>query len=252
MESASIGAGPAGSKPGEKGLKTGALGYLSNLVIGVASTAPAYSLAATLGFVVAVGGMGAHAPAVMIVSFIPMLLIAAAYYYMNKADPDCGTSFTWVTRAMGPHLGWLTGWVIIVADVVVMATLAYIAGTYTFLLFGLDAAAGNTLDVSIAAAVWIGLMTWICYRGIELSARTQYFLLTAEIIILGIFCAVALGHVYVGDQGVHIQANWPTPSRGSASRSPSTTGSPASPASSTTAGRSSRACATSSSSGSRR
>ena len=77
----------------------------------------------------------------MIVSFIPMLLIAAAYYYMNRADPDCGTSFTWVTRAMGPRLGWLTGWAIVVADVVVMAALAYIAGVYTFLLFGLDAAA---------------------------------------------------------------------------------------------------------------
>ena len=72
--------------------------------------------------------MGFHAPAVMIVSFIPMLLIAAAYNYMNKADPDCGTSFTWVTRAMGPRLGWLTGWTIVAADVVVMATLAYIAG----------------------------------------------------------------------------------------------------------------------------
>ena len=95
--------------------------------------------------------MGAHAPAVMIVSFIPMLLIAAAYYYMNRADPDCGTSFTWVTRAMGPRLGWLTGWAIVVADVVVMATLAYIAGVYTFLLFGLDAAATNLLDVSIVA-----------------------------------------------------------------------------------------------------
>ena len=77
--------------------------------------------------------MGFHAPAVMIVSFIPMLLIAAAYNYMNKADPDCGTSFTWVTRALGPYLGWLTGWVIVAADVVVMATLAYIAGVYTFL-----------------------------------------------------------------------------------------------------------------------
>ncbi len=119
---------PAGAAPGEKGLKTGALGYLSNLVISVASTAPAYSLAATLGFVVAVGGIGAHAPAVMIVSFIPMLLIAAALLLAQPADPDCGTSFTWVTRAMGPRLGWLTGWAIVVADVVVMAALAYIAG----------------------------------------------------------------------------------------------------------------------------
>ena len=102
MESASIAASdPQGAAAGDKGLKTGALGYLSNLVIGVASTAPGYSLAATLGFVVAVGGMGFHAPAVMLVSFIPMLLIAAAYYYMNKADPDCGTSFTWVTQSDG-------------------------------------------------------------------------------------------------------------------------------------------------------
>jgi hypothetical protein len=117
--------------------------------------------------------MGFHAPAVMIVAFIPMLLIAAACYYMNRADPDCGTSFTWVTRAMGPRLGWLTGWAIVVTDVIVMAALAYIAGVYTFLLFGLDAAATNLLDVSIVAAIWIIVMTWICWVGIELSARTS-------------------------------------------------------------------------------
>ena len=57
-----------------------------------------------------------------------MLCIAFAYYYMNRADPDCGTTFTWVTRAMGPQLGWLGGWAIIVADIIVMANLAQIAG----------------------------------------------------------------------------------------------------------------------------
>ncbi len=217
MESASIPApGPTvgGAREGGKGLKAGALGYLSNLVIGVASTAPGYSLAATLGFVVAIAGMGLHAPAVMIVSFIPMLLIAAAYNYMNKADPDCGTSFTWVTRAMGPQLGWLTGWTIVVADIVVMATLAYIAGSYTFLLFGLNAAATNLLDVSIAAAVWIGLMTWICYVGIELSARTQYVLLAMEILTLALFSAVALFKVYVSGapaSSVHVGLSWFNP-----------------------------------------
>ena len=214
MESASIATGAGGEdrpREGDKGLKSGVLGSLSNLVIGVASTAPAYSLAATLGFVVAVGGIGAHAPAIMIVSFIPMLLIAAGYYWLNRADPDCGTSFTWVTRAMGPRLGWLTGWAIVVADVVVMAALAYIAGRYTFLLFGLDAAADNLLDVSIAAAVWIIVMTWICYVGIELSARTQYVLLTAEIVILGAFSVFALAHVYIGNQGTPIEPYWFSP-----------------------------------------
>src|SRR5262249_47307566 len=77
----------------DKGLKKNALGYLSNIVIGVASTAPAYSLAATLGFIVAVKGVGVHAPAVMLVAFIPMLLVASAYKYFNRADPDAGTSF---------------------------------------------------------------------------------------------------------------------------------------------------------------
>jgi amino acid transporter len=156
--------------------------------------------------------MGFHAPAVMLVAFVPMLLIAAAYYYMNRADPDCGTSFTWVTRAMGPRLGWLTGWAIVVTDVIVMAALAYIAGVYTFLLFGLDAAATNLLDVSIVAAIWIIVMTWICWVGIELSARTQYFLLAAEIAALALFAAVALAKVYFGDPGgFHVQADWFNP-----------------------------------------
>ena len=217
MESASIaGPGPEPVAPvpreGEKGLKTGALGYISNLVIGVASTAPGYSLAATLGFITAV--VAFHAPAIMLLSFIPMLLIAAAYYYMNRADPDCGTSFTWVTRAMGPRLGWLTGWTIVAADVVVMAALAYIAGRYSFLLFGLDDAADNLLDVSIVAALWIIVMTWICYVGIELSARTQFFLLGAEIVTLALFAVVALVKVYSGDalpHGAHVNLDWFNP-----------------------------------------
>ena len=76
------------SAPGEKGLKADALGYVSNVVIAVASTAPAYSLAATLGFIVAVGGVGVHAPAILIVSFVPMLFISLGYHYLNLADPD--------------------------------------------------------------------------------------------------------------------------------------------------------------------
>jgi amino acid transporter len=214
MESAAVPAETEGVAAGDKGLKSGALGYLSNLVIGIASTAPGYSLAATLGFVVAVVGMGVHAPAVLIVSFIPMLLIASAYNYMNRADPDCGTSFTWVTRAMGPRLGWLTGWAIVAADVIVMATLAYIAGIYTFLLFGMDAAASNLFDVSIVAVIWIALMTWICWRGIELSARTQFFLLAMEIFALALFSIVALVKVYAGTappESIHVALDWFSP-----------------------------------------
>jgi len=96
-----------GSGVEDKGLKKNAIGFASSVVIGVASTAPGYSLAATLGFVTAV--VGTKAPAILLISFVPMFLVAAGYYYMNKADPDCGTSFTWVARVLGKRTGWLTG-----------------------------------------------------------------------------------------------------------------------------------------------
>ena len=81
----------------DKGLKSGALGLVSSIVLGVSSTAPAYALAATLGFVVI--AVGVKAPAIMLLAFIPMYFIAVAYAELNKAEPDCGTTFTWAARA---------------------------------------------------------------------------------------------------------------------------------------------------------
>src|SRR4051794_9892192 len=201
MEGATA-AAPAAATPGgveDKGLKRNAIGFISSVVIGVASTAPGYSLAASLGFIAAVGGIGLQAPAILLLAFIPMAMIAAAYYYMNRADPDCGTTFAWVTKAMGPWAGWLGGWAIVVADIIVMANLAQIAGKYTFLLFDWDGAANSTAAVTAVGVGWIVGMTTICYIGIELSARTQVVLLSFEIVTLGIFAVVALVKVATGD-----------------------------------------------------
>jgi amino acid transporter len=198
--------------PGNKGLKADALGYISNLVIAIASTAPAYSLAATLGFIVAVTGVGTHSPAVLIVSFIPILLVSVGYRFLNLADPDAGTTFAWVTRAFGPQIGWVNGWAIFLADVIVMASLAAIASEYTFLLFRSGGAPGNFWLI-VGAVVWIALMTWICYRGIELSARLQTILLSFEIITLSIFVVVALVKVYANNPtgSIHVSASWFNP-----------------------------------------
>ncbi|MDQ6820013.1 MAG: APC family permease [Actinomycetota bacterium] len=201
------------SAPGNKGLKPNAIGYISNLVIAVASTAPAYSLAATLGFIVAVGGVGVHAPAVLIVSFIPILFVSVGYRFFNLADPDAGTTFAWVTRGFGPQLGWINGWAIFLADIIVMASLAEIAANYTFLLFGWNSAAHSTLALIIGSVIWIALMTWICYRGIELSARVQTFLLSLEIFTLALFTVVALIKVYANSpaHSIHVTASWFNP-----------------------------------------
>lgn len=190
-----------------KGLKGGALSLLSSVVIGVASTAPAYSLAASLGFIVASGGAllaGVKAPGIVILAFIPMYLIAVAYQELNKAEPDCGTTFTWSARAFGPITGWLGGWGIVAADVIVMANLAQVAGSYSFIFAG-DLGLSGVADLAndpfwstVAGVIWIAVMTYICYRGIELSARIQYVLLSIEILVLVLFSIFALVRVYTG------------------------------------------------------
>ena len=195
----------AGGSVDSKGLKGGALGLVSSIVVGMASTAPAYSLAASLGLVVATGGVilaGVKAPAILLLAFIPMYMIAVAYQELNKAEPDCGTTFTWSTRAFGPLVGWLGGWGIIAADVIVMANLAQIAGSYSFTFVGglgwtsVADLANSTLWSTVAGVIWIVVMTYICYRGIEVSARVQYALLATELVVLAAFAAVALFKVY--------------------------------------------------------
>jgi amino acid transporter len=197
----------------DKGLKQNAVGLLSSIVIGIASTAPAYSLAVTLGLVTAVAGMGLKSPAIMIVSFIPMLLIASSYYYLNKADPDCGTTFSWVTRSIGPRTGWVTGWVMVAADVIVMASLAQITGAYFFYLFGLQGLAGSLFWVTLVGVVFLIVMCVVTAVGIEISARLQWFLLGFEYLMLLVFSVVALIRVYVSHPAgsIHPSLSWFVP-----------------------------------------
>ncbi len=208
MTAAAPSKGPAGGSGQDgttvdKGLKAGSLGLLGSVVVGMASTAPAYSLAASLGFIVASGGAilaGVKAPAIMLLAFVPMYFIAVAYKELNEAEPDCGTTFTWATRAFGPVVGWMGGWGIIAADVIVMANLAQIAGSYSFTLaddVGLhNKLSENTFASTVAGIIWIVVMTYICYRGIEVSARLQYALLSIEVVTLVMVAVVALVKVY--------------------------------------------------------
>ena len=193
----------------DKGLKTGALSLVANIVIGVASVAPAYSLAATLGLIVI--SVGVLSPVVVVIAFLPMLLVSIGYSELNKADPDCGTTFTWGTRTFGPWVGWMGGWGIVAADVLVMASLAQVSGQYGFLFFsangiGHDPTSGWVLLVGV---LFIVALTYICYRGIEVSARLQRALLAIEVLILLTLAATALIRVAVGKAAAgHLAPEW--------------------------------------------
>jgi amino acid transporter len=182
----------------DKGLKSGALGLVSTTIIATASVAPAYSIAATLVFVV--GAVALQSPAVAVLAFVPMLLTSIGYSELNKADPDCGTTFTWATRAFNPRTGWAGGWAIVAADVLVMASLAQVAGQYGFLLFNAKGIGENPASswVLLVGVLWIVAMTYICYRGIEVSANFQKILLTIELVMLAVLSITALVKVGTG------------------------------------------------------
>ncbi|MYT19430.1 APC family permease, partial [Streptomyces sp. SID7760] len=152
--------GATGAEIPDAELKHDAIGFLDALVIGLNSTSPAYSLAAAIGPIVALAGI--YAPGVMLASFVPMLLIAAAFYYLNKVDQDCGTTFSWVTRAMGPWAGWLGGWAITMTGVLVIGSLADVAVNFGLLAVGLDDWAAHTVIRQTLTVVVILAMTAIC------------------------------------------------------------------------------------------
>ncbi len=195
MESAAV----PGPGAGDKGLKQGAVGFADALVIGISSTAPAYSIAAVIGTIVVL--VGIQAPGVILFSFIPMFLIAAAFYYMNRADPDCGTSFSWITRAMGPRLGWVAGWAVCTTGILVIGSLSDIAAYYVFDLLKLEGLRDSKVAVTALAVGFIVAMTAACVIGTEPSARLSRVLVFIQVTALLVFAVVALVKVVGGDGG---------------------------------------------------
>jgi amino acid transporter len=191
MESATVAVGDDAPKSevGDKGLKKDSIGFLDGLAIGLDSTAPAYSLAAVIGSIVVAAGV--QAPAVLLVSFVPMFFIAGSFYYMNKVDPDCGTTFSWVTRTLGPYAGWIGGWAIFTTGVLVIGSLADVSAFYIFDLFGLDELRRSRTAVVVFAVVIVAVMTTICVIGTELSAKVQRVMALAQVGALILFIVVA-------------------------------------------------------------
>ena len=99
-----------------KGLAPGTVGIVGAVVIGISCIAPAYTFTAAIGPTASV--VGAQIPAIILIGFIPMLLVAFGYRELNNAMPDAGTSFTWATRAFGPYVGWLGGWTAVIATII--------------------------------------------------------------------------------------------------------------------------------------
>ncbi|MER7192039.1 APC family permease [Streptomyces flaveolus] len=179
-----------------KGLGDNSVGLLGSAVIGVSTVAPVYCLTSTLGSTA--GEVGVQMPAVFLAGFLPMLLVAFAYRELNKAMPDCGTSFTWTVKAFGPRVGWMCGWGLVIATIIVLSNLAGVATSYFWLLAGeitgsdsVAALDGNKAVHIVTCLALIALATVISYRGMTATKGLQYTLVALQLVVLAVFVIMA-------------------------------------------------------------
>ena len=97
-------------------LEPDAIGVAQDVVIGMATSAPAVSVGLTLAALAAATAYSSGL--IIILTAIPMLIIANAYRRLNLWNANCGASFEWVGRSISPDLGFLTGWLMIAGNVV--------------------------------------------------------------------------------------------------------------------------------------
>src|ERR1022692_1168927 len=187
----------AGTAPAPRArLEPNAIGVAQDTVIGMASSAPAATVGLSLAALAAATAY-ASGP-VIILTAIPMLIIANAYRRLNMWNANCGASFEWVGRAISPYLGFLTGWLMIAAYVTGAVSGVEVLGPSVLAVFSPGAgSAGMWADITIATAVCL-VMLVIAVVGIRVTARTQVAMAVVEYAILIGFAiaglAAVLGH----------------------------------------------------------
>ncbi|WP_456286030.1 APC family permease [Microbacterium sp. JZ70] len=187
-----------------KGLSAGTLGLIGAVVLGVSTVAPAYTFTAAIG--PTASEVGTQVPAIIIVGFIPMLLVAFGYRELNRVMPDSGTSFTWATRAFGPWIGWMAGWGLIAATILVLSNLAGIAVDFLFLLISQITGSAEIAELTRNPFINVGVCllfvlaaTWVSYRDLQTSQRLQYVLVGFQVVVLVVFAITAITRAASGD-----------------------------------------------------
>ena len=175
-------------------LEPDAIGVAQDTIIGLASSAPAATLAATLAALAATAAYGGGP--VIILCGIPMLILANCYRRLNLWNANCGASFEWVGRAINPYLGFLVGWMMLAGCLVGTISVVVVLSPAVLAVFG--ASAGSTWPNILLSTVVTIIMLTIAVVGIKLTARTQVAIAVVEYVILIGFAILAfvwlLGH----------------------------------------------------------
>lgn len=178
-----------------KGLKKGSVSKSAAVTIGLAATAPAYSLTGALGY--GASESGYQLPIVFLLSVIPMFFVALSYKHLTTSAPDSGTVFTWGTKAIGPRSGWFGGWALLLASILAGVTATQIIVNATAIIFNLE-----EMPVWFrfgVATSFIFITTYLTALGAEESSRTTMILTITQYGGLITLAAILFMRVMQGD-----------------------------------------------------
>lgn len=157
------------------------LGFIHSMTMGVAGSAPTFSISATM--VTLIGAVGVLAPASLAYCGLLVLGIVFAYMHLNRQSPNAGASYAWVTQIFGRHLGFFAGWTLMVSAALFMVSATIPAASATLLLVA-PRLLSSQLAVTGCAVLWLLLVTALIVTGIRLTGKLQVIMTTIELIIL--------------------------------------------------------------------
>jgi amino acid transporter len=164
----------------ETQLKAGALRLPEVVMQSVTQIAPAIAIPYSFQFIVGLAGVAA--PWVYVAAFAIVCMTAVSLSALARAFPSAGGYFTYVSRTVHPRAGWMTSWLYILYTPPVSGTILCFMGWV--LQTEIDAAYG----VKIPWYVWVlglgALITFVIYRGIEISGRTLMIFGIGEIVLV--------------------------------------------------------------------
>lgn len=170
-----------------KGLADDALGTVESVVMGVAGTAPAFSVAVTTAVIVS--AVGELAVGSILYCGLIMFGIMLAFTHLNKISPNAGATYAWVGHVFGPTWGFFAGWGLLVASVVFMVSATIPAATSTLLIiqnaFHLSPELlEDTRWVALVAAIWLTVITAVVTKGIKHASYAQMIFTVIETVIV--------------------------------------------------------------------
>ncbi|MDR6975862.1 amino acid transporter [Streptomyces sp. 3330] len=174
-----------------RGLQANVLGTFDTVVMAVAGSAPAYSIAATTA--VLAGAVGLAGPAALLYCAIPMLGIALAFSRLSRIDVNAGASYSWVGRTLHPFLGFISGWALVISATIFMVAGSLPAGSMTLALFD-EGLADDTALSTVVGAAWFLVMLAVVLGGARLTVRAQLLMSGVELVILALFAVLAVLH----------------------------------------------------------